>query len=255
MSGKKREQTDRECGLTFSWRTPETSGARTCAAVVVVSLLSIGILGAIRVRIMPLPRIIERHASVLMIPNGPEGALWSVSVDEQGPFPARYEVGRDPVILGHEKAVLAQTRKWTPSRPALRDLPVESGPPAVPVSLRGERFFPEEQAPMAQLATSPLNPLVPTLRSLSQVPLEAWPSEFPDCDDEIPAAVAAKPWRFMVEIGPAGRVLHQQPLERADDEATAAAIQSLARWIGRVKFGPSAKPGWIGVEVVFTRGQ
>ncbi len=254
MSGNKREQTDRECGLTFSWRSPETSGLRTCAAVVVVSLLSVGILGAIRVRIMPLPRIIERHASMVMIPEGPERDFWSVSVDEQGPFPARYEVSVDPVVLAHEKAVLAQMRKWAPSRSALHDLPVESGPPAVPVSLRGERFFPEGKAPAAQQATSPLSPLVPTLRSLSQLPVDAWPSEFPGYQDQIPAAVAAKPWRFMLEIGPTGRVVHQQPLERGDDEATTAAIQSLARWIGRVKFGPSAKPGWIGVEVVFTRG-
>ncbi len=254
MSGNKREQSDRECGLTFSWRSPETSGLRTCAAVVVVSLLSVGFLGAIRVRIMPLPRIIERHASVVMIPEGPEKDFWSVSVDEQGPFPSRYEVGMDPVVIEYERAVLAQTRKWTPSRPALRDLPVESGPPAVPVSLRGERFFPEEKPPVAQQAPLPHSPPVPILRPLSHLPMESWPSEFPAYEDQIPASVAAKSWRFMVEIGPGGRVVHQQPLDRADDEATTTAIQGLSRWIGRVKFGSSAKPGWIGVELVFTRG-
>jgi hypothetical protein len=222
--------------------------------VVVVSLLSAGFLGAIRVRVMPLPRIIERHASVVMIPDGPERDLWSVSVDEQGPFPARYQVERDPVVNGYEKSVLAQMRKRTPARPTLHDLPGDSGPPAVPVSLRGERVFPEEKVPLAQQAPSPLKPLVPTLRPLSHLPVEAWPSEFPGYEEAIPASVAAKPWRFMVELGPGGRVVHQQPLEPAEDEATTAAIQSLARWIGSVKFGSSAKPGWIGIEVVFTRG-
>ena len=62
MSANKRELLDRECGLTFSWRSPESSGWGTFSAIVLVSLLATGFLGVVRVRIMPPPRIIERHA-------------------------------------------------------------------------------------------------------------------------------------------------------------------------------------------------
>lgn len=255
MSGNKREQRDRESGLTFSWRTPETCGWSTTLSVVLVALLTVGLIGAIRVRVVPPPRVIERHASLMLLPETDEGRSWAVSVDEQGPFPSRYDLGSDPAVKEiEEKTLLADIPRKT-YRPVLRDLPQESGAPPVPTSLRGERFFPEEPPPERTGPPAQVSPLAPVLLPLSTLPASAWPATYPPFETVVSPAMAAKSMRFMVEIGSHGRVLQQQSIEVGGDDATRDFIRRLGDWIGRLQFGSSAKPGWIAVEVAFNRNR
>ncbi|MEI7927650.1 MAG: hypothetical protein WCH40_03810 [Verrucomicrobiales bacterium] len=253
MSGSKREQRDRDCGLTFSWRSPESSGWSTCVAVVVVSVVATGLLGAVRIRIAPPPQIIERHASMVLVPESIEAGRWSVSVDEQGPFPAKFDPSSDRSFRDLEGELATQTAQRAPYRSNLRDFPQEVGVPGVAVSLRGARVFPEEAITLAAKSTTLIEPLAPSVVPLFNLPDAAWPEKLPEFAGEISPAMSAKSWRFMIEIGLNGRVIQRQSIESGDDEAGRNAIRRLEDWISRVRFGPSAKPGWIGVEISFNR--
>lgn len=253
MSGNKRDKLDRDSGLTFSWRTPESCAWSTTAAVILVSLLTIGLLGALRVRVVPPPRVIERHAGLMLLPEGPEGRAWAVNVDEQGPFPAKYDPGTDPVIRKMEKQALQLDFPRVPYRPVLRDLPEEPAVPVVNASRRGERIFPKESPPDRVGEAAPVFPLAPVLLPLSNLPASAWPTAYPPFDFPVSPLMAAKTWRYMAEIGPNGRVVRHQPIEVGDDEGAKESILRLGDWIGRLQFGPTAKPGWIAVEVAFNR--
>jgi hypothetical protein len=255
VSANKRELLDRECGLTFSWRSPESSGWGTFSAVVVVSLLATGFFGAVRVRIMPPPRIIERHAGIVLVPESAEGASWAISVDEQGPFPAKFDVVKNETFQAVEKACMSASRQRSRYAPKLRDLPQETQIPEVAVSLRGERVFPKEVAELAAKSATPIPPLAPSLLLLSNYSGSAKLGELPAFEGEIPPEIAAKPWRFMIEIGPNGRVLQHQPIEAGADEVTKNALLRLENWIGQLRFIVSGKPGWIGVEVTFNRSR
>lgn len=204
---------------------------------------------------MPPPRIIERHAGIVMLPEGTESQSWAISVDEQGPFPSKYDIFRDPSMTAIGKSLTDQQMDRAPYRPELRELPVETGVPSVPASLRGERFFPEEPVIQTPGVPTMAKPLGLVMIPLSSLPKDAWPSTFPDYLGQIPPAMAAKTWRFMLELGEGGRVVQQLPIDATDDAAVAVVIRSFGDWLGHVKFGPSAKPGWIGVEIALTRAQ
>lgn len=253
MSGNKREQRDRENGLTFSWRVPESSGWSTTVAVVLVALITTGLLGTLRVRVVPPPRVIERRANLVMLPQSDEGRAWAISVDEQGPFPAKFDPTTDPGLQAIEEQARLEDVPRDRYRPPLRDLPQESGVSSVPVGLRGERFFPREATENPVGGAAPVLVMAPVLLPLSQLPASAWPSQFPFFESTVSPAMASKTWRYMVEIGPAGRVLRQQPIEVGDDDASREAIRLLGEWIARIRFGAAAQPGWIAVEVAFNR--
>lgn len=253
MSGNKREERDRDSGLTFSWRTPESSGWSTTVAVLVVTLLTVGLLGTLRVRVVPPPRVIERRANLVMLPESLEGRAWAVNVDEQGPFPSKFDPGSDPVFKAIEQQSNHEEFPRIGYRPALRDLPPENAVPVVAASLRGERIFPQELPPERVGGAAPVSVLAPVLLPLSNLPASAWPMAYPPFDPTVTPAMASKTWRFMVEIGPNGRVLQNQPIEVGDDEAAKDSMLRLGDWIGRLQFGATAKPGWIAVEVAFTR--
>ena len=253
MSGNKREERDRDSGLTFSWRVPEACGWSTAAAVVLVTLLTIALLGALRVRVVPPPRVIERRASLVMLPETSEGRAWAVNVDEQGPFPAKFDPGSDPAVRAIEEQARHEGFPRSGYRPSLRDLPQEHAATTVAASLRGERIFPQESAPDRVAGTAPASALAPVLLPLSNLPASSWPIAFPSFDPTVSPAMASKTWRFMIEIGPNGRVLQHQPIEVGDDDAAKESILRLGDWIGRLQFGATAKPGWIAVEVAFTR--
>lgn len=222
-------------------------------AVVVVSVVATGLLGAVRIRIAPPPQIIERHASMVLVPESIEAGRWSVSVDEQGPFPAKFDPSSDRSFRDLEGELATQTALRAPYRSNLRDFPQEVGVPGVAVSLRGARVFPEEAITLAAKSTTLIEPLAPSVVPLFNLPDAAWPEKLPEFAGEISPAMSAKSWRFMIEIGPNGRVIQRQSIESGDDEAGRDAIRRLEDWISGVRFGPSAKPGWIGVEISFNR--
>lgn len=253
MSGNRREQRDRECGLIFSWRSTEFSTWGTCAAVVIVAVLGTAFFGLVRIRIMPPPRIIERHAAMVMIPSGPEGQAWATSIDEQGPFPSRYDVASDPAVKAIEAAFVDSLRARSPHTPEMRDLPLETAAGSVPVSLRGERIFPRESPEARPAIQTSGQLLTPVLVPLSNLPDADRPRELPPYQVPVSPVMAAKSWRFMLELGPRGQVIQQLPIERSEDAAAGNALKDIGEWLGRVKFGNSAKPGWIGIEVSFTR--
>lgn len=253
-AGHKRERKYRECGLLFAWKVPDSSGWASFTALLIVSLLTTALLGAVRVRIVPPPRVIERKASTVLVPEYGEGREWSVRAEEGGPFPAKFNPSESPVVKAIETEWI--DRSLAPRyRPALADF-VESSDTPLTVSPRGERVFPKLGSVTEPKADVRVTPLMPMIRPLSPLPVGVWPEELPYFDGVVTPKMAAASWRFMVEVGERGRVLNSVSLDGAtldgSDEA-AASSRLIGGWLSQVRFGPSTKPGWIGLEVEFSR--
>ncbi|MGC4017076.1 MAG: hypothetical protein QM755_21570 [Luteolibacter sp.] len=254
-TGTKRERRDRACGLIFAWRVGDTFHVATWMSVVIVVLLGALLLGTVKVRVVPPPRIIERKASTVLVPETTEGRAWVVRAEEEGPFPARFRPGDSEIVRAMEEELLGRPADEPGYRAVLRPFPKESGPGAVLVAARGERVFPVQpplEPPFAEAAPSPLRP---SLTLLAKLPADARPAELPPFYDPVTPEMAAIPWQYMVELDSQGRALRCVSLDggKPDGEQDEFS-RTLGSWLCHVRFGPgAAKAGWVGVEINFSR--
>lgn len=254
-AGHKRERKYRECGLLFAWKVPDSSSWASFASIVIVALLTTVLLGAVRVRIVPPPRVIERKASTVLVPEYGEGREWSVRAEEGGPFPSKFTPSESPVVKAMETDLIEKSLS-EPYQPRLADF-VEDTRSLLTVAPRGERVFPRSSEESIAKPVASTAPLMPMIRPLSTLPPGAWPESLPRFDADVTPKMAAATWRFMVEIGERGRVMNSISLDGtalAGSDEAAASARMIGDWLSQVRFGPAAVgAGWIGVEVGFSR--
>jgi hypothetical protein len=253
--GTKRERRDRASGLIFAWRVGDTFHVATWLSVVIVILLGAFLLGTIKVRVVPPPRIIERKASVVLVPDTAEGRAWAVRAEEEGPFPARFRLAESQAVREMNDEIFRDPVTRPPYQPALREFPRDAGPGAVQVSARGERVFPPQQALEPAAVESRPAPLQPVVSLLAKLPADARPEKLPPFPETVAPELAATTWQYLVEIGEGGRALRCVSLDggKPDGDQDDFA-RSLGSWLCQVHFGPgAAKAGWVGVEINFSR--
>lgn len=253
--GTKRERRDRASGLIFAWRVGDTFHVATWMSVSIVILLGAFLLGSIKVRVVPPPRIIERKAAVVLVPNTAEGHAWVVRAEEEGPFPARFRPAESEIVRTMKEEIFRDPVTRPAYRGALREFPQDSGPAAVQVAARGERVFPSQQALEPGVVEAQPLPLQPVLTLLAKLPVDARPQELPPFPDTVSPEMAATTWQYMVEIGAGGRALRCVALDGGKPEGQQDGFaRSLGSWLCHVRFGPgAAKAGWVGVEISFSR--
>jgi len=247
-TGTKRERRDRECGLTFAWRIPESSKWAGILSFFIVALLTTVLFATVRVSVMPTPRVIERKATATLVPDWGDGRAWALRAEEEGPFPAAFDPAESVEFQTLEAKAFAELSTKSCRAVHLKDLPDETDAAALPVAVRGERVFPAQPTLEEKVPPTELPPLVPSLTVLSKLPPDSLPRTFPDFDGPVTPAMAAATWHFTLEIGKGGRVKDLTSLEGGDEGASKA----IGDWLAQVRFGPGAA-GWIGVEVGFNR--
>ena len=253
MKETKRTRLHRECGLAFAWMLPEASGWAMFMAILIAGALATFLFTSLRVRVVPPPRVIERKAEVILIPSGAAGREWEIRAQEAGPFPARFEPANWPGFRQIEEAALAGLQTPGARRPELHEWPAEPSSIATPVAMKGQRVLPKvewksEPPPVRTGDTRKGWDL--ELQRLTVLPDDAWPVVLPEFTGELDPTAAAGAWRFLVEVGPDGRVQQCLMLNASSDPGGTA----LEQWLRGVRFGPSAaKAGWIGVGVLFKR--
>lgn len=253
--GTKRERRDRASGLIFAWRVGDTFHVATWLSVVIVILLGALLLGTVKVRVVPPPRIIERKASMVLVPDTAEGRAWTVRAEEEGPFPARFRLAESDVVREMSEEIFQEQVTRAPYRSALRGFPPDSGPGAVQIAARGERVFPPQPALEPLAVEARPTPLQPVLTLLAKLPADARPRELPPFPETITPEMAATTWQYLVEIGEGGRALRCVALDggKPDGEEDEFA-RTLGSWLCQVHFGPgAAKAGWVGVGISFSR--
>lgn len=253
MKETKRTRLHRECGLAFAWMLPEVSGWATLMAILIAGALAAFMFTSLRVRVVPPPRVIERKAEVILIPSGDAGREWEIRAREAGPFPTRFEPTSWPGFRQLEEAALVSLETPGARRPELHEWPAEPTSIATPVAMKGQRILPKvdwkpEPPPIRLGDTREGWDL--ELQRLTVLPDDAWPVVLPEFTGELDPTAAAGAWRFLVEVGPDGRV-EQCLMLNASSEPGGTGLE---QWLRGVRFGPSAaKAGWIGVGILFKR--
>ncbi|BCU79620.1 hypothetical protein [Luteolibacter sp. LG18] len=253
--GTKRERKDRASGLIFAWRVGDTFHVATWVSVAIVALLVVILLGTVKVRVVPPPRIIERKASVVLVPRTVEGREWEVRADEEGPFPARFRPEESPIVQALDREMFRPPVTAAGYRSPLREFPRDGAAGGMQVAARGERVFPP-QPPLEPLPKEAAPaPLVPGLTMLSKLPADAKPAELPRFQGEVSPEMAATTWQFLVEVGEKGHALRCVALDGAKPDGEQDDFsRALGTWLCQVHFGPgAAKAGWIAVEIHFSR--
>jgi hypothetical protein len=252
----KREQRDRESGLTFSWRMAESSRTTVFVAVVLVGLLTALLMSTIKVRVVPPPRVIERKGTVMFVPEASEvGREWTLRAEEEGPFPARFDLSESPLVQQMQADLFRDPSGTVPYQIRLRGLPSSGRSGAADTTQKPEGVFPRTEGTERPQAAPSDQPLTPVLTVLSKVPAGALPLAYPDFTHPVIQEMASQPWQFMVEIDKDGVPIRCIALDGGEpDSATEKWLRGLEHWLCGVRFGAAASEvGWIGVEINFSR--
>lgn len=238
----------------FSWRRPKASRFPKWFATLLVGAAFAFLLTSVHIRVVPPTPWASRKASLIRVTDDTDSRALTLRAREGGPFPSRFEPSEWMGIASIEKASLAATR-WSPPPyvPTIRDLPDQEPAPTLRLATKGEPVFPRH-APKQQSTGQPAKlKLAAVLYPLSGITAAAIPNNLPSFDGTVDATMTAEPWRFLIQLTPAGNVMHCVSLTDAD-EAGVKRSEQLATWLRRVQFNPEpGKPSrWIAVGVGFT---
>lgn len=231
---------DRESGLTFSWRQPLSSGGSFLLAVVVVSLMSVGLAGLVRVRIGERDRKELRKGSVVVVPDAGGGRSLDLFAIEAGPFPARWNPAADPGYAALRGAALKQAHEGGYSyRPEVLvfeaiEEPIQPDQGVVNVLPR----LPDAAAPIPDGEQRDTSLGVRMLRSGDGPELQV-----PALPMDAAEAAGSVGRRFLIGHGPDGRTFDVTPLD------SAASPPALLDWLNRARVKGGGKDGgWLVVE-------
>jgi hypothetical protein len=233
----------------FPWAGLRASSFPKIFAILLVGGAFAVLLTSIRIRVaVPAPWAAPK-ASVIQVLDDAEGRSLSMQAREGGPFPSRFEPAAWELASAIEQAAY-QAARWRPPPyvPPLRELP--EGPSLPKLTKPGAPVLPSRQPAAESLPLAVKRVLVPTLYPLSGITPAQMPREMPPFEGEVPPAMAAEPWRFLLRVNAAGGVLDCVSLTGGDEPGKAA----LEAWLRRVSFqsGPEGATRWIALGLGFS---
>jgi hypothetical protein len=245
MKHKRREAPE----WLFPWGGLRASSFPKVFAVLLVGGGFAVLLTSVRIRVAaPVPWAAPK-AAVIQVLDDADGRSLTLRAREGGPFPSRFEPAGWELSSAIEEAAY-QAARWRPPPylPTLRELPGESALPRL--AKPGAAVLPTHQAPAETVPVAEKRMLVPRIQPLSGITAAEMPQELPPFDGEVPPAMAAAPWRFLLRVDAAGGVLDCVSLTGGDEPGKAA----LAAWLRRVSFQPGAAgtTRWIALGLSFS---
>ncbi len=238
--------------LVFPWKGLDGPKLPKWAAVAIVGCVFAFCLGSIRVQIVRPSPWIERKATVMFVPPGPEGRMWALQAQEGGPFPSHFEPSDWAGAEAMEEVLRASLREPSvPYVPPLRDLPSQQPLAQVALSDPGRQVFPERAPPPSRSAQpSGGIPLEPFLYPLSGITPDEMPEALPVYKAPAGVSQTGVPWRFLLRLHPDGTVAESVSLVGPDAPGRTA----LEAWLRTVRFSadPEAGSRWISLGIGFT---
>jgi hypothetical protein len=233
----------------FPWRGIRQSPLPKISAVLIALGFFAVMFSFVRIRIASPTPWAPRQATVFRALDDAEGRALALRAREGGPFPSRFQPSEIDWLRGLENQSLSAAG-WQPPayEPQLRELPaIEPQQPRL--SAPGKPVLPKRPAPDPAPLTGKLRPM-PALYPLAGVDAEKMPRNLPEFADEVPPAMLAEPWRFLLRLDAGGRVREVVPLAGGGDDAGASA---LIDWLGKIDFpdDDSADGRWIAVGLSF----
>jgi hypothetical protein len=245
MKHKRREAPE----WLFPWGGLRASSFPKVFAILLAGGAFAVLLTSVRIRVAaPVPWAAPK-AAVIQVLDDAEGRTLTLRAREGGPFPSRFEPAGWELASAIEQAAY-QAARWRPPPyvPTLRELPEESALPRL--AKPGAPVLPVRQPPAEPVLVAGKRMLVPVLHPLSGITAAEMPRELPPFDGEVPPAMAAAPWRFLLRVDAAGGVFDCVSLTGGDEPGKAA----LAAWLRRVSFkpAPAGATRWIALGLGFS---
>ncbi|HSP41617.1 MAG TPA: hypothetical protein VLO11_01995 [Luteolibacter sp.] len=190
-----------------------------------------------------------RQATVFRALDDAEGRALALRAREGGPFPSRFQPAEIDWLRGLENQALAAAG-WQPPRhkPQLRELPAIE-PPVPRLSAPGKPVLPQRPPPDPVPMTGKLRPM-PVLYPLAGMDAADMPRSLPEFVGEVPPAMLAEPWRFLLRLDAGGRVHEVVPLAGGGDEI---GVSALIDWLRGIDFPLDDRDDgrWIAVGLSF----
>ena len=237
----KRTNRDRQSGLVFQWRLPVSSHLGFLSAIGVVTLISVGLAAAVRVRVGGPPRQPERRGSLVLVPQGAEWRALEMLALEAGPMPRREDPAAEPAAAG----LLARTMAVaTPPgyryQPRLHPVPVDIPVPEVEAAAdRSPGVLPPLLPPQEPSQNPPRpDPSQPLVLAGSGIRATAPPTP--------PPASLSRGNRYLLGYDAAGLVTRVTTLFAAEP----ATDDRAELWLRQVRLeGGQKTGGWTAVEI------
>ena len=235
----------------FPWRGVRQSPLPKILAVLLTGGVFVVFFSSVRIQVAaPMPWA-SRKAAVIQVLDDADGRALTFQAREGGPFPSRFEPSEWEWAVATAREAY-QAARWRPEPyvPVLRDLPDLDAAQPLQLAARGEPVLPDRRplAPVARPMGKPV--LVPMLYPLSGISADLLPRDLPPFDAPVDAAMAAEPWRFLLRLNAAGRVIDCVSLSGGEVAGAAA----LSDWLRRVAFPPETPTPerWIAVGLGFS---
>ncbi|MFZ9937685.1 MAG: hypothetical protein ACO3JG_11620 [Luteolibacter sp.] len=233
----------------FPWQGLRQSPLPKIAAFLITLGVFAMMFAFVRIGIVSPTPWAARQATLFRTLEDAEGRALALRAREGGPFPSRFQPAQIDWLRELENQALS-TAGWQPPHyePKLRDLPAMK-PPLPLLTAPGKPVMPQRPPPNPPPVAGKLQP-VPTLQPLAGVDTANLPANLPDFADEVPPAMLAKPWRFLLRLDAAGRVQEAVPLSGGGNDA---GVSALTRWLAKIAFPPDveSEERWIAVGLSF----
>ncbi len=233
----------------FPWRGARQSFLPKAAAFFITLGVFALMFAFVRIGIVAPSPWAPRQATVFRTLDDAEGRALAQRAREGGPFPSRFQPSEIDWLGGLESQALAAAG-WQPPRyePQLRGLPAIE-PPAPRLSTPGRPVLPKRPPPDFAPVTGKFRP-TPALHPLAGVEGGDMPRSLPEFVGEVPPAMLAEPWRFLLRLDAGGRVHEVVPLAGGGDEI---GVSALIDWLRGIDFPLDDRDDgrWIAVGLSF----
>ena len=234
----------------FDWKRPEAFFINSWSAILIVGAAFAFALVSVRVKMVEPVNWEAPRASVIHL----SGNGWSHALAEearaQGPFPSRFEpdqwFGAAPLLSFMDQASQPQLKAH---QPRLLPFP-EPGIQPPRMARRGEPVLPHHRSKVnGQHGVEGLR-LLPVITALDGIEAQELPETLPDWDQPVTDELASRPWKFLVELDPSGRVRDCVSLAGGNELSPA----ELTQWLRGVVFRAEPRDGgrrWVAVAISF----
>lgn len=219
----------------FRWRGLDGMTFRGFLALIITAGVFVFFAATVRIRVSAPQQWVERKASVIHLPEGGEGHLWAMRAQENGPYPARFDVNAWEKQMGSSDSLIGLTRlSQEPYEPKPRSLPESGRVITTKLADQEERVFPKHRGPheVEKVLVSYIP--VPILYPRSGIKAEELPKDLPPLHlDQIGKTLDISiPRDYLIELDRDGRVIASTDLSGNPDAPV------LREWLGKLNFGP-----------------
>lgn len=229
---RRKLERDREAGLIFDWRNRHASSLGMVAAVGLMALVTAVVGSVVRVEVVAPAEVAERHAAVVVVPEGMDDGGLAALAEERSPLPGRFDPERELALPG----TLELAGRLRPEyAPELRPLDDDGTLDELPVAQAGAVVLPQRRAPA--VAREPATSVAVRARLAARGALGARvPGELPGWAAPVPPEWLGRPLGFVIGVDAGGVVRHCMPL----DESVEGLDVQAEGWLRQLRFAPAS---------------